>query len=138
MSPGDEIWCVLDHDGRELPVANFRSKAMQTGAQTAAPAIHVAVSRPCFEFWLLLHFEFTTRPFGGVPGQSACAQVTRELRRHLPDYQKNDAGVFERIADRIPTAVTNAKRVSDAGASSFTDVWKLIERLERLRTPEPT
>lgn len=125
MSPGDEVWCVVDHDDRESGMAALRSGA--------SAQFHVAVSKPCFEFWLLLHFGFTTRPFKGTPGRSACVQVTRELKRHLPDYQKNDPGVFERVADQLPTAVSNAKRASRAGAASYTDVWKLIDRLEKLR-----
>lgn len=125
MAPGDEVWCIVDHDGRESAVADFRS--------ATSPRVRLVVSKPCFEYWLLLHFEFTTKPFEGIPGQSACAQVTKELRRQLSDYRKNHAGLFERIADRLPTAVSNAKRGAVSGASSFTDVWKLIERLERLR-----
>ena len=138
MSPGDEIWCVVDHDDRESGVATFQSRARRAGARPRPSRVHVAVSKPCFEYWLLLHFEFTTKPFEGIPGWSACSQVTRELKRHLPDYRKNDPALLGRIADRIPTAISNAKRVSDSGASSFTDLWKLIERLERLRTPGPT
>lgn len=125
IAPGDEVWCVLDHDDRDSGVAAFQS--------ATSPRVHLALSKPCFEYWLLLHFEFTTKPFAGIPGQSACVQVTKELKRHLPDYRKNDPGLFGRIANRVPAAVSNAKRAAESGASSSTDVWQLIERLERLR-----
>lgn len=45
----DEIWCVFDVDNHpDIPHALF--EARQRG-------VHVALSNPCFELWLVLHCE---------------------------------------------------------------------------------
>ena len=51
-----------------------------------------------------------------------------ELKRHLPQYEKNDPQLFEKTKERMPDAVERAKRPREEGASS-TDVGKLVERL---------
>lgn len=86
---------------------------------------------PCFEYWLLLHFEYTTKAFLGTPGRSACRRVISELKRHLSDYEKNDPRLFVRLREQMPEAVARAKQGRKEGAS-FTDVGELVERLLRL------
>jgi hypothetical protein len=51
----DEVWIALDKDGH----ANI-DKAIVTAKDNK---IQVALSVICFEYWILLHFERTTRPF---------------------------------------------------------------------------
>ena len=90
------------------------------------------LSDPCFEYWLLLHFELTDRPFDGAgTGRSACEEVTARLRSHLPEYRKNDLRIFKQCRERLDAAVRNARRVEEnpSSQSPRTDVWKLIVRL---------
>ena len=48
-SPDDELWAVIDYDRwGEAKLSRIASLAQQK-------QYHLAVSRPCFEFWLLLH-----------------------------------------------------------------------------------
>ena len=93
--------------------------------------VRLVLSMPCFEYWLLLHFEYTTRAFLGTPGRSACSRVISELKRHLPDYEKNDPRLFVRLREQMPEAVARAKQGRKEGAS-FTDVGESVERLLRL------
>ena len=138
----DEIWCVLDYDERATEIQGFRDWLEQNSrgkhGKKGAAKIRAAISTPCFEHWLLLHFRATNRPFHGAPGgPSACEQVIRELEKHLGGYRKADARTYDRCRDHISTAIHNAKRVGrSAGGSgaSSTDVWKLVSRLRRLRT----
>jgi hypothetical protein len=45
----DEVWCVFDIDSHpNLPDAR---------QQARANGIELAISNPCFELWLLLHFQ---------------------------------------------------------------------------------
>lgn len=137
----DEIWCVLDHDERAAEIQGFREWLEQNShgkhGKNGAAKIRAAVSTPCFEYWLLLHFRYTNRPFHGTPGgPSACEQVIRELETHLEGYRKADARTYDRCRERTCAAIHNAKRVQRlAGASgaSSSDVWKLVSRLQRLR-----
>ena len=130
----DEIWCVLDHDERDAEIEGFRSWLGRQSSEKARPArIRAAISIPCFEYWLLLHFEFTNRPFHGMPGGlSACEQVIRELETHLEGYRKADAGTYERCRALLPVAMDHAKRGEQSEGASSTNVWELIERLQKL------
>lgn len=38
---------------------------------------------PCLEFWFLLHFVQTSKPFNN------CTDAENELKKYLPDYQKS-------------------------------------------------
>ena len=59
----DEIWCVLDHDERDVEIDDFRSwLGQQPNEKARSTEIRAAISTPCFEYWLLLHFEFTIFP----------------------------------------------------------------------------
>lgn len=137
----DEVWCVLDHDERVAEIQSFRDWLEQNShvkhGKKGAAKIRAAISTPCFEYWLLLHFRYTNRPFHGIPGgPSACEQVIRELETHLEGYRKADARTYDRCRERISTAIRNAKRVqrlAEASGASSTDVWKLVSRLQRLR-----
>lgn len=126
--PADEIWCVVDDDEREVEISECRRAIGRLRERRGSPKIHLVLSTPCFEYWLLLHFTDTTRAYRGFPGRSACAQVIEELKRHLPDYRKNDPRLFEKTRDRMPDAIERAKRPRPEGASS-TEVGRLVERL---------
>ena len=97
--------------------------------------IEMILSDPCFEFWLLLHFGVTDRPFlssGG--GRTACDSVIEVLRGHLPEYKKNAPDVFGQFKEHADYAVVNAKRLEALRSeltenSPSTDVVKLVRRL---------
>ncbi|MDE2988503.1 MAG: RloB family protein [Chloroflexota bacterium] len=128
--PGlDEIWCVLDQDGREEEVRQFAAWHDRTSRRRGGPRIEAVISDPCFEYWLLLHFEYTTRPFDKVGG---CEQSTRMLRRHVNDYRKGDRRFFESLRGLRDTAIENAERAARAGPSPGTDIGRLIQRLREL------
>lgn len=90
------------------------------------------VSTPCFEYWLLLHFEFTAQQFQGMDGgRSACGQVIRRLQGHLSGYKKNDASVYRQCRAKLDDALRNVRRLGGTRTPS-TEVGALVERLRRL------
>ena len=65
----DEIWCVLDHDERDADIEGFCSwLARQPHGEAGTVTVRAAISVPCFEYWLLLHFRYTNRSFRGTLG----------------------------------------------------------------------
>ena len=132
----DEIWCVLDHDERATEIKDFQDWLEKNShGKKGVAKIRAAISTPCFEYSLMLHFRYTNRPFRGTPGgPSACEQVIRELDKHLQGYRKADARIYERCRERTSTAIRNAKRAQRSMGVSSSGVWKLLERLRRLRT----
>lgn len=130
----DEIWCVLDHDERVQEIRRFNRWLRQP--RQARTRVETVISVPCFEYWFLLHFRFTTRTYRGTGDRSACQQVIRDLRGYVADYDKTAktaSAMYDRCRDRLDTAIEHGRRVPvTAGDTSATDVGKLIERLKRL------
>jgi hypothetical protein len=118
----DEVWCVFDVDTHpNLPAA------LQ---QAAANRINVALSNPCFEIWILLHFE-DHRSFIDAKG------AAHSCRRHLPDYQKRIT--YAELKDKYQTAVARAIALKawqstrgNAEGNPSTNVHTLTERLRSL------
>ncbi|MCK4378261.1 MAG: RloB domain-containing protein [Deltaproteobacteria bacterium] len=91
--------------------------------------VGIAVSNPCFEYWLLLHFDNGD----SVANSSDCLQ---KLKRYLPHFQKGhveigklkpgvqDAIVRARQKDRPPTI--------DWPRSTGSTLYRLVEKLKSL------
>ena len=133
----DRVFCVFDRDMH----TNFGGAlaAIHSFARRKRRPIPIEgiVSWPCFEYWLLLHFQFTTRPF------RHCSDVITLLKKHLPKYSKGSNNMFDQTKDRLPTAIEHAKRAqrhygSKAPKNPSTKVHEMIEYLIMLRSPEVT
>lgn len=103
LSPakGDSMWVVADGDINYAALSPVEAKNAQlTRARAIAEkaSIQIAISNPCFEFWYLLHFRYTTAHFRDYNA------VLDALRPFLPDYEKN-SDVFEKLAAQLPTAL---------------------------------
>ena len=138
--PGwDEIYCVLDHDGRHSAVGKLEAGLAAMNRRTASTHVEMILSDPCFELWLLLHFEFTDRPYTSVRGgRSACDDVIEQLQRHIPRYRKNTTDYLKLVEDRVDDALSNADQLNrlSTGTRSrhlpYTNVSKLVARLLEL------
>lgn len=129
------MYCVVDHDGHDSAVNKLRSELEAINRRRNSPRVHMALSNPCFELWLLLHFEFTDRPYASLRGgKSACDSVIERLRQHIPAYRKNEVNQFGPLMDLVNNAMQNAKRLSKGRASQqanfpHTDIGELVARL---------
>jgi hypothetical protein len=106
LDEDDQVWCVFDVENA------LNAPKLVSSIQLAANAgIHLAVSNPAFEYWFLLHYETTNRPF-----QNADA-VIAALKKYLPLYVKN-TDVFYRLLKILPleTAVERAKHCREQHA----------------------
>ncbi|QBS42196.1 RloB family protein [Nocardia sp. CS682] len=117
----NHVWCVADVD--EFDIAATTKLAHTSN-------VSLAVSNPCFEYWLLLHFEHCRAPM------KRCGEdVTPRLRKHLPSYEKQDLD-FGDFAEKLDDALRRAKRqCADFGGEYLTNpstgVWALVELLMR-------
>ncbi len=125
----DEVWCVVDHDERDQAIYRLRTDLARIRPRRAL----ACVSTPCFEYWLLLHFEFTAQPFRSIEGgDSACTRVVRRLRKHIGNYRKNQPSVYLQCRERLDDALKNCKRGDPTVQNPATDVAELVERLRQL------
>ena len=127
----DRVYCVFDRD-RHTRYDAAMDKLGKKNKFFAIPSV------PCFEFWLLLHFKHTTKPFDAPYGGSICSKVIEELKKYLPAYEKGDQDIFNKLQDKLDNAITNARRVEEFHKTSGTDnpstmVHSLLEYLRDLK-----
>lgn len=94
-NPYDSIWIVIDRDGYTKHPHAFN--------QAQANEIKIAFSSISFEYWFLLHFTKTSKPF------SKADDLIKYLRNegHYPDYEKNKDH-YTRLSDLTGNAIKNA------------------------------
>lgn len=131
----DRVYCVFDKDSHEtyaqtlVDIDSFESNS-----------IFIAVtSVPCFEYWLLLHFQFSTKPYHASGKSSIADQVIKDLKMFIPHYSKGDDAMFTQLLDQLDFAKQNAIRANEAASNNHTDnpttlVHELVEYLQNLKS----
>ncbi len=115
----DSVWCVFDID--EHPNVNDAKQ------MAAANGIKLAISNPCFELWLLLHFR-------EPPGSEHRRRIQARLSEHVADYDKHIA--IEVFLPHYPEAAKRAakldrlaRQVNLPERNPTTGVYKLLEEI---------
>ena len=126
----DFVYCVFDRDSHSQ-FENASNMALARGFKLAR-------SWPCFEFWLLLHFDFVRAPYARKGSASPCDACIRDLRKYLPDYSKSDQTTFNDLWRRLEKAIANGyKAAADVAATGesnpSTEVHELVVHLRVLR-----
>lgn len=135
--PYSYVYCVIDRDRH----ADFDKALDQvSGFRNKDTELHVIVSTPCFEYWILLHFIYTTKSFGSS-GDSPCQElIDNELKQYISNYEKGNTSILiELVKNQLDTALANAKHSSDEATRRETDNPKteihiLIEYLKNLKS----
>lgn len=131
----DQVWAVFDKDGYTLHPQAFD--------QARANNIRIAFSSICFEYWILLHFTYTARPFVN------CSELVGFLERNFKyQYDKADTLTYEKTKDQIPEAKRNAAhcRSHQSGCNPdatpvyelnpYTNVDELVSAIEEFAVTE--
>lgn len=94
-------WTVVDTECKPLDLQDAIQKAQ-------ANDINLVISDPSIEYWLLLHFRFTTAPY------DTPKQIVNELKRYLPTYdEKNKHPDMSLLYPKLANAMQNARRVRE-------------------------
>lgn len=122
----DEIWCILDVD-------EFSSQIKDVLSKTANSKIQCAVSNPCFELWLFLHFKYST-------GSLSPQETVEKLKHVLPSYDKTRLR-FSDFSTNLDTAIQYAKKLErhhqenhinvPCDSNPYTSVYVLIETMQK-------
>ncbi|HDR15403.1 MAG TPA: RloB domain-containing protein, partial [Desulfobacteraceae bacterium] len=133
----DRIYCVFDQD-RHASYQATLDRIRQTRL-SKKQNLQAITSVPCFEIWLLLHFNYTTRQFGtGDPESSICAEVITALHKHLPKYDKGQRNVFSQLEPNLPKAMQHARQLRKHNQTNGTNhpstqMDELVDYLRNLR-----
>ena len=101
--PFEHIICAFDRDSH-THFASARARIRELGEGRKALNIREAVTIPCIELWILLHFERTSKPF-----QSSAEVITHiEDAGYIPSYNKTDTTMCRQLMSRMDDAIANA------------------------------
>ena len=134
--PYNHVYCVIDRDTHE----DYQTALDQvSGFKNRDTQLHLIVSTPCFEYWVLLHFIYTTKPFG-TSGDSPCQElINDELKQYIPHYEKGDVAMLrDLVSSQLDTAIAHAKRAFDEAKRRSTENPKtemhiLVDYLKNLK-----
>jgi len=131
----DRVFAVFDRDDHDtyhnaLAKADVLDNRIKNDLNSAIPFRAIA-SVPCFELWLLLHFEDVTAPIHRN-------DVYRRLKTHIPDYTKGERGHWEITRGYLDAAIARAQariRMTTAydGTEPYTAVHELVSLLTHLK-----
>lgn len=139
----DRVYCVFDRD--QHPSFNLACQKIQRttlekkeGKKRLGKAHFEAItSDPCFEYWLLLHYTYTTKPLDNF------AAVSTELKKipEMVNYQKGQLELFDLTRQHLKKASERAERANeDAKKNNTTNpttkFYELMEYLGNIRKIE--
>lgn len=131
----EQVYAVFDRDDHPTyhvalaKAAALRSKLRNDlGAHVKFEAIP---SVPCFEIWLLLHFEEVLAPMHRT-------EVYHRLQAYLPDYDKGQAGHFAATRAQLDAATKRATHLAEQfdghdATHPYTDIHRLVNLLAALK-----
>ena len=95
-------------------------------------------SDPCFEYWLLLHFTYTRKPYNRLPKKSPCDQVVSDLKqiKGIESYDKVASINLALLMSNVDTAIIHAKRsfaesLSVKLSNPSTNMYELIDYISK-------
>ncbi|MBP2030669.1 hypothetical protein J2755_001617 [Methanohalophilus levihalophilus] len=129
---GDLIFCVFDRD------ANSDQSLLDAKKMSELNDINLIFSNPCFEFWILSHFECYMK-------QIEHGALKSKLDTHLGGYKKTDPELYTKTKQKIGIAVKNSKQINDMHYSNGMEIISrnsnpstlVFELVETLQTFNP-
>lgn len=133
----DKVFCAIDRDTHESFDEAIR-------LSKAHDKITIIASYPCFEYWLLLHFGYTRKPYSRSGKHSAGDLVGADLRTKpgMADYAKSGlkgyfkmlmGERFESARKHAPKSLQDALKSNDRNPS--TEIHLLMDEFEAISKP---
>lgn len=132
---GDYVYCVFDRD------RNTDQKLCEAKKLAERNGIKLIFSNPCFEYWILCHFErLSTR--------CELPEIKDKLNHYMTNYSKTDVRIYDKTESLLSVAIENAKRVNQTHSgraellstesNPSTNVYEIIERFREIKKQQKT
>ncbi|MCF7970584.1 MAG: RloB family protein [Methylococcaceae bacterium] len=140
----DRVFCVFDRDQHEtfdyaLEKINSINAELKKEKELKEDVFTAIQSIPAFEYWFLLHFTPSTKPYSPLATKSVGDQVIDDLKTYLPDYKKKQKGIYKYSIENslLSGAKAHSKRIFELSKKTrdinpSTNVHELVEYLEEL------
>jgi len=123
----DQFWLCIDKD--HWADSGHIDNLVQVLQHCRQKEYQAAISNPCFELWLLLHYE-EIEP----SSRWTCRQITRRLSEVTGGYDKKGCGSLRLNETTVNTAVERAGALDTAGSmipdTPCTHVYRIILALQ--------
>lgn len=136
----DTVFCVFDRDQHARfgeALERIRAKRLvrrdAKRRKVGTARFEAIASIPCFEYWILLHYEYTTAE---LPRYDDVRHRLRQIQG-FEQYDKGDRGLFVQTQAYLDTALRHADRANEAAMGNdtknpATDMPVLIRYLRKL------
>ena len=136
----DEFWLIIDRDDWEN-IHHIDFDALYDDCEKEKN-FFIALSNPCFEFWLILHLrkleDIAEEDKGKILANEKVSAKHNYIDLYLADCIGDGRGYNKRpkasvFMPKVKEAIENAKLIRDLGkripGGLSTDVYKLVEKL---------
>ncbi len=127
----DKYYVVIDTDinqNKQSQIDKARELAIENG-------IEFITSIPTFEYWYILHFEYTTKMY------NSSEEVQNAIKEKIKGYTKS-INIYNLLKEKTDVAIKNAKEVekyhlkagksiNNENSNPYTGVYKVVEELIR-------
>ena len=115
----DELWMVIDRDRWNVNmISDIISQCKQKG-------IGLCISNPCFELWLILHFEDLSKISSDMRGKLLINKKVNgrtESKRYISELMGNkNLNDFTSLFHNLNLAINNAKLLSQSPKFNIVD-----------------
>lgn len=137
----DELWIVIDRDEVELKRKGFgghtEENFQKALKESKEHGVKVACSNPCFELWIVLHFEYRdTACSRGDIQKKALVKINsilpKEKQLKKVENLKSGENLYDLLKNRVDIARRNAKKLKaneKIKANPSTGMYKLLDSL---------
>lgn len=136
-NPYDFVWVVFDKDGHARISDAFEI------ARESNPEVKIAFTVPCFEYFVLLHFDKSTKAYKN------CNEVISQIKKqnYIADYEKA-SNIFEILMPSMEQGLKNSEWIVSQfedeinegkhvyNLSAYTNIHELINYLYSLIVEE--
>jgi len=113
----DQLWAFFDTDHWIL--GNHKAGLIQSIKEARRRGYSVAMSRPCFDLWLLLHHEEVT------PGTifASCDDVGARIRTLRGEFNKTKLKREHYLLPQVEIAIVRATALDQGVSEAAADFW---------------
>ncbi|MFK5971430.1 MAG: RloB family protein [Candidatus Marithrix sp.] len=134
----DCIFCIFDQDACHRTDPHYVKYYQALDLLEHYDNIAAITSIPCYEIWLLLHFQSTYKSFANAGKKSICKMVISELKKcdGMQNYDKADNNIYLKTGQlRLDNAICHAELLEKSNERNNTDnpstnIHLLIEYLQ--------
>ncbi|ACV26041.1 RloB family protein [Kangiella koreensis] len=95
-------------------------------------------SNPCFEYWVLLHLNYTDKGYSATGNRSICGKVVDDIKALIGTYEKGSITNLDFLFedDCIAAAIKNSERALsqtlESGSQTYTLVHEVVIYMQSL------